>query len=63
MKSIPIITAAVATVTDAFRPAIVSTEEVVASISALEDVGAHAVRSNSRASAATSLEFQKGIHP
>jgi nicotinamidase-related amidase len=45
-----------------YASAIVSTEEIVASISALEDFGAHVVPADSRASAATSIGVQEGIH-
>jgi ureidoacrylate peracid hydrolase len=45
-----------------YASAIVRTEEIMASLSALEDVGTFAVRSNSRASAATSPKPQKGTH-
>ena len=38
-----------------YASAIVSTEDIVASISALEDFGAHVARAHSRASAATSI--------
>jgi hypothetical protein len=45
-----------------YASAIASTEEIVASIPALEDLSAHIVRADCQASAAASLEFQKGVH-
>lgn len=44
-----------------YASAIVGTEEIVASLSALEDASAHTVRGNFRATAAPPKDFEKGI--